>query len=177
MPLRYLARGSGDHSLFTSGRREPSRPNGSHFKGWPGRPSPATLCGAVASQVGAGASAETSSSAPAAGTRSLLWLCSSAKRAGGMISPVLIGSGIKRPFDSTSDGATSVGVLGLDGAEEFVDVSQHPEEHREEMSPSLAMSRDDDRDDLPEEPPLDDGCRNSCLPQDDASGEKRSQQK
>jgi len=48
-----------------------------------------------------------------------------------------MGSGIKRPLEMHGDGAALGGVRGRDGSEEFVDVSQPPEEHREEMSPSL----------------------------------------
>lgn len=50
---------------------------------------------------------------------------------------------------------TSGGVRGLDATEEFVLVSQQPDEQRDEMSPSLAMSREDDLEDFPEEPPRD----------------------
>jgi len=53
------------------------------------------------------------------------------------------------------DGATSGGVRGRESSEEFVEVSHPPEEQREEMSPSLAIaSLEEDREDLPEEPPL-----------------------
>jgi len=68
--------------------------------------------------------------------------------------PVLMGSGIKRPFDSIGDGTMSV-----TGSEEFVDVSQHPDEHLEEISPSRAMSREDDREDFPEDPPREEPAR------------------
>lgn len=80
-------------------------------------------------------------------------------KAGGNISPVLIGSGIRRAFDPLGDGATSGGVRGRDCSDEFVDVSQQPEEHREEISPSYALSREEDLEDLPEEPPLEDPSR------------------
>jgi len=79
------------------------------------------------------------------------------------MSPVLMGSGIRRPFDSKGDGIASVGVRGRDGSEEFVDVSQQPEEHREEMSPSLAMSTEDDRDVFPEDPPREEPPREGAF--------------
>lgn len=67
---------------------------------------------------------------------------------------VRMGSGISRAFDPEGEGATSGGVRGREGSEEFVEVSQPPEEGREEMSPSRATgSLEDDRDDFPEEPP------------------------
>lgn len=72
---------------------------------------------------------------------------------------VLMGSGISKPLvpDRVGHGHMgSGGLLGLEGSEEFVDVSQQPEEHREEISPSRAMSREEEREDFPEEPPLDD---------------------
>lgn len=60
-------------------------------------------------------------------------------------------------LDPEGDGAMSGGVRGREGSDEFVEVSQPPEEQREEISPSLARaSRDEDREDLPEEPPRDD---------------------
>jgi len=66
-----------------------------------------------------------------------------------------MGSGIRSPFDPDGEGAMSGGVQGRDISEEFVDVSQPPEEQREEMSPSLATaSREEDLEDFPEEPPL-----------------------
>jgi len=43
--------------------------------------------------------------------------------------------------------------MSVTGSEELVDVSQQPEEHREEISPSRAMSREDDREDFPEDAP------------------------
>lgn len=51
----------------------------------------------------------------------------------------------------------SGGLRGLEGSEEFVEVVSQkvPEEHLEEMSPSRAMSREEDLDDFPEEPPRD----------------------
>lgn len=60
----------------------------------------------------------------------------------------------------------SGGLLHLEGSDELVDVSQHPEEHLlEEISPSRAISLEDALEDLPEslcfddppleEPPLD----------------------
>mmetsp|Transcript_139598 Transcript_139598/g.434235 ORF Transcript_139598/g.434235 Transcript_139598/m.434235 type:complete len:98 (-) Transcript_139598:272-565(-) len=89
---------------------------------------------------------------------------------------VLMGSGISRSLVPEGDGATSGGVLGRESSEEFVDVSQPPEEHLEEMSPSLASaSLEDDREDLPEEPPLEVPSREDeagavvALPHDTAS--------
>jgi hypothetical protein len=74
------------------------------------------------------------------------------------IKPVLIGSGIKRELVPEGDGKTS-GVLGLEFPEEFV---QQPDEHLEDTSPSRALwlpSNEDDRDAVPEEPPLDEPLR------------------
>mmetsp|Transcript_9570 Transcript_9570/g.17481 ORF Transcript_9570/g.17481 Transcript_9570/m.17481 type:complete len:152 (+) Transcript_9570:475-930(+) len=88
-----------------------------------------------------------------------IWVDSSSMNTGRKICPVLTGSGIKRAFDPLGDGATSGGVRGRDCSEEFVDVSQQPEEHRDEISPSYALSREEDREDLPEEPPLDEPSR------------------
>jgi len=50
---------------------------------------------------------------------------------------------------SRGEGIASVGVRGLEGSEELVDVSQQPDEQRDETSPSRARSRDEDREDLP----------------------------
>mmetsp|Transcript_7971 Transcript_7971/g.21970 ORF Transcript_7971/g.21970 Transcript_7971/m.21970 type:complete len:80 (+) Transcript_7971:1127-1366(+) len=60
-----------------------------------------------------------------------------------------MGSGMSRAFD---EGATSGGVDNS----ELVEVSQQPEEQRDDTSPSLATSREEDRDDFLEEPPLED---------------------
>lgn len=57
------------------------------------------------------------------------------------------------------------GVGGLDCPEEFVELSQPPDEHRDDISPSLARaSRDEDLDDLPEEPPLDEPPLDELVP-------------
>lgn len=77
---------------------------------------------------------------------------------------VRMGSGISKPLVPKGDGLGQIGscgLLGLEASEELVDVSQHPDEHLEEMSPSRAMSRDrdEDLDDLPEEPPREDPAR------------------
>lgn len=53
----------------------------------------------------------------------------------------------------------SGGLRGLDVPEEFERLSQHPDEHRDEMSPSRAMSRDEDLEDLPDDPPREESPR------------------
>jgi len=52
----------------------------------------------------------------------------------------------------------SGGVFDREGSEEFVDVSRR-EDDREEMSASRATSREEDRDDFPDEPPRDEPPR------------------
>jgi hypothetical protein len=78
---------------------------------------------------------------------------------------VLMGSGISSPFEANGDWAASGGVRGREGSEEFVDVSQHPDEHLDEMSPSRAISLDDDRDDFPDDPPRDEPPREDAPPE------------
>lgn len=55
---------------------------------------------------------------------------------------------MSNPFVSR-DAIKSVGVRGLEGSEELVEVSQQPDEQRSEMSPSRAPSFDEARDELP----------------------------
>lgn len=89
---------------------------------------------------------------------SLGLMFSSLSKDEGNMKPVLIGSGIRSEFPPEGDGATS-GVLGLECPEEFV---QQPDEHLEDTSPSRALwlpSREDDRDAVLEEPPLDEPVR------------------
>mmetsp|Transcript_50644 Transcript_50644/g.144732 ORF Transcript_50644/g.144732 Transcript_50644/m.144732 type:complete len:90 (+) Transcript_50644:684-953(+) len=64
---------------------------------------------------------------------------------------------MSRPFVAKGDRWRSGGVRGREGSEELVEVSQPPEEQREETSPSRewpsrAGSREEEREDLPEEP-------------------------
>mmetsp|Transcript_26087 Transcript_26087/g.77976 ORF Transcript_26087/g.77976 Transcript_26087/m.77976 type:complete len:142 (-) Transcript_26087:234-659(-) len=81
---------------------------------------------------------------------------------------VLMGFGISSPLEVHGDAvrigwSASGGDRAPDGSEELVDVSQQPDEQREEMSPSperpsrdwpsRVMSREEDLDDLPDEPP------------------------
>eukprot|EP00443_Scrippsiella_acuminata_P099565 CAMPEP_0115718480 /NCGR_PEP_ID=MMETSP0272-20121206/77448_1 /TAXON_ID=71861 /ORGANISM="Scrippsiella trochoidea, Strain CCMP3099" /LENGTH=114 /DNA_ID=CAMNT_0003161001 /DNA_START=429 /DNA_END=770 /DNA_ORIENTATION=+ len=78
--------------------------------------------------------------------------CSSSLKTGGSIGIVRMGSGMSNPFDPEGEGAMSGGVRGREGSEEFVEVSQPPDEQRDDMSPSRpSASRDELREDLPEE--------------------------
>lgn len=80
---------------------------------------------------------------------------------------------MSKAFSPNAEGVQVSGVRGRDIPEELVEVSQpFPEEHREEMSPSRACgSREEDLDDLPEEPPREEPPREeqaapelTCLP-------------
>lgn len=163
--FKYLMRGSTDQSAFTFPCLGTSRPKGSALMKAPGWVCGTPLCMDSADVCSTRISEVAPESKGAAACWSTLLSDSpvwSSSSAGGSMTLVLIGSGISRPLVPDGEGhgpSGSCGLLGLGGSEEFVDVSQQPEEHRDEMSPSRAMSRDEDLDDLPEEPPLDDPPR------------------
>lgn len=54
-------------------------------------------------------------------------------------------------------------MMSVTGSEELVDVSQQPDERREEISPSRAMSREDDREDFPEDAPREEPARDGSF--------------
>mmetsp|Transcript_48550 Transcript_48550/g.150004 ORF Transcript_48550/g.150004 Transcript_48550/m.150004 type:complete len:193 (+) Transcript_48550:612-1190(+) len=134
----------------------------------PGR---AWMAASASSAPADGSSTTTTGTAPATGSstgtvasaRTGSTTAGSASKSAGRSKLVLMGFGISNPLEVLGDGAASFGERARGGSEELVEVSQHPEEQREEMSPSReypsrdrpsrVKSQEDDLDDFPEEHP------------------------